>query len=98
MREREFAILNWIQTHLPKEPLLPAFTEEETDVFRRGKNAKKATKSKNATAAAYNRSTGFEAVIGYLYLTGNTARIMELLAVDVSENYQLERKVKEFKP
>ncbi len=51
------------------------FTEEEAAVFRRGRNAKKATKSKNATANEYNRSTGFEAVLGYLYLTGQYERI-----------------------
>jgi len=80
------------------ERVLPLLNEAETDVYKRGRNAKKPTKSKSASAADYTRSTGFEAVIGYLYLTGNTARIMELLAVDASENYQLERKVKEFKP
>lgn len=80
------------------EKILPLLNEAETDVYKRGRNAKKPTKSKSASAADYTRSTGFEAVIGYLYLTGNTARIMELLAVDASENYQLERKVKEFKP
>ena len=61
--------------------LLPAFTEEETDVFRRGKNAKKATKSKNASSLEYNRSTGFEAVLGYLHLLGRTERIEELLSI-----------------
>lgn len=43
------------------------------------RNAKKATKSKNATVAEYNRSTGFEAVIGYLYVIGRKDRIDELL-------------------
>lgn len=57
----------------------PLFTEEENDVFRRGRNAKKATKSKNASVAEYNRSTGFEAVLGYLYLTGQYERIDCLL-------------------
>ncbi len=55
------------------------FTEEESAVYRRGRNAKKGTKSKNATVAEYNRSTGFEAVLGYLYLTGAYDRINELL-------------------
>ena len=61
------------------EKLLPLFTEEETDVFKRGRNAKKPTKSKNASVAEYNRSTGFEAVLGYLYLTGQYQRISYLL-------------------
>ena len=45
----------------------------------RGRNANKATKSKNADVAEYNRSTGFEAVLGFLYLTGSEDRIEELL-------------------
>ncbi len=61
------------------EKLQPLFTEEENDIYRRGRNAKKATKSKNASVAEYNRSTGFEAVLGYLYLTGQYKRIDELL-------------------
>ena len=56
-----------------------SFTEEEEAVFLRARNAKKATRSKNATVAEYNLSTGFEAVIGYLYLTGRRERAMELM-------------------
>ena len=63
--------------------LLPKFSEEETDIFKRGRNAKKSTKSKNASVAEYNRSTGFEAVLGYLYLTGQYKRIDELLGDNV---------------
>ena len=55
-------------------------TEEEHDIFRRGRNAKKPTKSKNASVAEYNISTGVEAVIGFLYLVGDSARIEELLS------------------
>lgn len=61
------------------ERLLPALTEEEADIFRRGRNAKKSTRSKHASVGEYNRSTGFEALIGYLYLTGRHERIEELL-------------------
>lgn len=60
------------------ERVLPLLTEEEEDIFRRGRNAKKTTKSKNATAGEYVRSTGFEALIGFLYLTGRYERIEEL--------------------
>ncbi len=55
------------------------FTEEEEAVFKRGRNAKKPTHSKHATISEYNNSTGFEAVLGYLYLTGQYKRIEELL-------------------
>ena len=58
--------------------ILPMLTEEEADIFRRGRNAKKPTKSKNATVGEYVRSTGFEALIGYLYLTGQTERMEQL--------------------
>ncbi len=64
------------------EKLQPLFTQEETDVFKRGRNAKKSTRSKNASVAEYNRSTGFEAVLGYLYLTGQYRRIAELLSAE----------------
>ena len=58
--------------------ILPMLTEEEAEIYRRGRNAKKPTKSKNATVAEYVRSTGFEALLGYLYLTGQAQRIGEL--------------------
>ncbi len=67
------------------ERVLPLFTEEEADIFRRGRNAKKPTKSKNASSAEYSRSTGFEAVVGYLYLTGNEERIKTLFFFEEQE-------------
>ncbi|MDE6691164.1 MAG: ribonuclease III, partial [Clostridia bacterium] len=57
------------------------FTAEEEDIFHRGRNAKKSTKSKSASVADYNRSTGFEAVLGFLYLTGQYDRISQLIEV-----------------
>lgn len=60
------------------EKILPRLAEEEEQIYRRGRNAKKLTKSKNASAAEYCRSTGFEALIGYLYLAGEEKRIEEL--------------------
>lgn len=58
--------------------ILPLLTEEEEEIYRRGRNAKKLTRSKNATVAEYVRSTGLEAVVGYLYLTGQRERIETL--------------------
>lgn len=60
------------------EKILPFLTEEEEEIFKRGRNAKKPTKSKNASVGEYVRSTGFEALLGFLYLTGQTERIEEL--------------------
>lgn len=80
------------------EKVRDSFTEEEADIFRRARNAKKGTKAKSASVAEYNRSTGIEAVIGYLYLTENHARVREILGkIDVSvQDGRVERK--EFKP
>ena len=57
------------------------FTPHEEEIFRRGRNAKKPSHSKNADLAEYNNSTGLEAVIGWLYLTGQRDRLINLLAV-----------------
>lgn len=54
-------------------------TEEEAEVFKRGRNAKPYTKAKNATRADYHKATGFEALMGYLYLTGQTERMLQLI-------------------
>ena len=54
-------------------------TEEEVEVFKRGRNAKPYTKAKNATRADYHKATGFEALMGYLYLTGQTQRMLQLI-------------------
>lgn len=61
------------------EALLPDLKEEELSVYRRGRNAKSFTMAKNATVADYRRATGFEALMGYLYLENRTERMMELI-------------------
>lgn len=60
------------------EYLEPQLTQEEADIYRRGRNAKSYTMAKNATMADYRKATGLEAVIGYLYLTDQFARAVEL--------------------
>lgn len=57
----------------------PILTEKEKDVLRRGRNTKTNTVSKNASLADYKKSTAFEAVIGYLYLSGQKDRLNEIL-------------------
>lgn len=59
--------------------LKPELTEEEFAIYRRGRNAKPSTMAKNATVADYHRATGFEALIGYLYLKNDMDRMMELI-------------------
>lgn len=60
------------------EILQEELTEEEKNIYRRGRNAKSNTSAKNASLADYRKATGFEAMCGYLYLTGQIQRIVEL--------------------
>ena len=61
------------------EKLMPNLTEKEQDIYRGVRNAKSFTMAKNATVADYRKATGFEAMIGYLYLTDDFKRIVELV-------------------
>ncbi|PHV69570.1 ribonuclease III [Sporanaerobium hydrogeniformans] len=54
-------------------------TEEETNVLRRGRNAKSISVPKNADMTQYRHATGLEALIGYLYIKGEIERINELI-------------------
>lgn len=54
-------------------------TAEEADICKRGRNAKPYTTAKNATRADYHKATGFEALMGYLYLTRQEERMLELI-------------------
>lgn len=54
-------------------------TRDEIDIFKRGRNSKPHTKAKNASTGEYLIATGFEAVMGYLYLTGNMDRACEIV-------------------
>ncbi len=56
-------------------------TEEERSVYKRGRNTKSHTVAKNASVAAYRKATGFEALLGYLYVTGQMERILELTKI-----------------
>lgn len=69
----------------------PYLTEEEAGIFRRGRNAKTSSTAKNASAQDYRRATGLEALIGWLYLTGNVERMLELIRIGV-ESEDPERK------
>ena len=62
------------------EAILPLLTEEEESVYRRGRNSKPYTKAKNASMTQYLEATGFEALIGYLYLKKEFVRMNELIA------------------
>ena len=61
--------------HLLEEEL----TEEESYIFKRGRNTKSATVPKNADVRDYRMATGFEALIGYLHLIGNYERLIYIM-------------------
>lgn len=67
------------------DALWESFNEEEQSVFRRGRNSKPHTTAKNATTQDYLKATGLEAVLGYLYLTENMERALELVKIGLEK-------------
>ena len=61
-------------------------TPEELSVYRRGRNAHSPTMAKHATMADYRRATGFEALMGYLYLKEDYSRILTLVRMGIGED------------
>ncbi len=57
----------------------PFLSEEEAAAYRRGRNVKSASVAKHATVIDYRTATGFEALMGYLYLNNRIDRILELV-------------------
>lgn len=73
--------ISFVKAHAQSEfsnMLQDKLTEEETEIFKRGRNAKSQTVPKNAQVQEYRKATGFEALMGYLYLTNNQERIYEI--------------------
>ncbi len=59
--------------------LEPELTEEEQNIFKRGRNSKPSTMAKNASAKEYKTATGMEALLGYLYLTNQYTRLIDIV-------------------
>ncbi|MGN0960730.1 MAG: Mini-ribonuclease 3 [Christensenellales bacterium] len=68
------------------DKLLPVFDEIEMAIFKRARNHKTLSQAKNQNIIDYRRATGLEAVLGYLYLTGNMTRLNEILKLSIGEN------------
>lgn len=64
------------------EPLL---SEEELRIYKRGRNAKSYTSAKNASVIDYRIATGFEALMGWLYLQERQERLLELIKIGLEE-------------
>lgn len=69
-------------------------TDEEHVIYKRGRNAKSVSPAKNQSITDYRRATGFEALLGYLYLTGQYARLIELVKIGL-DSLDAEKETKE---
>lgn len=68
------------------ERVLPLLTDEEAEVFKRGRNAHGISAPKSASTADYRRATGLEALFAYLWLKGEDDRRRQLFAAAYPEN------------
>lgn len=68
------------------ELIMPLLSEEELGVYKRGRNAHSPTMAKHATMSDYRRATGFEALMGYLYLKEDYCRMIELIRAGIGED------------
>lgn len=75
------------QAKLINENLMEILTDEEKDVYMRGRNSKVGHVPKNASVADYHAATGFEAMFGYIYLKGDIIRLKELFEI-MAENWE----------
>lgn len=73
------------------EKINPLFTDEENQVFLRGRNGASRNYRKNMDPKAYGISSGFEAIIGYLYLKGDLNRLDDLIekSIDIIEKGEI---------
>ena len=67
------------------ESILESLSEEELAVYKRGRNAKSYSVAKNASVSDYRRATGFEALLGYLYLQDKEDRVIELVKLALNQ-------------
>ena len=66
--------------------LMELLTQEEQDIVKRGRNAKSGTIPKNADVTEYKYATGFETLLGYLYIKGDYTRLLELLKLSAEHS------------
>ncbi len=57
------------------DKILSELKDDEADIYKRGRNTTTHSKAKNATVSQYRKATGLEALMGYLYLKGDTERL-----------------------
>lgn len=77
-------VVQYVKAHAQSksiEAMIEHLTEDETAVYKRGRNAKSNTVPKNANMTEYRRATGFEALIGFLYLSEENERLHLLMNI-----------------
>lgn len=74
--QAQAAMISVLEEHL---------TEEEAAIYKRGRNAKSYTTAKNASVGDYRKATGFEALMGYLYLEDKMERALELVKTAIEK-------------
>jgi len=68
------------------EKILPVLNDEESSIFKRGRNIRLTAVPKGSTHEEYHAATGMETLFGYLYLTGKSERLNELFLLITGEN------------
>ena len=74
--------------------ILPVLTDEESAVFRRGRNNVHANVPKRASVSEYRTATGMEALFAYLYLKGNVERTRELFAIGYPDPVEVPKEIR----
>ncbi|HBM80330.1 MAG: ribonuclease III domain-containing protein [Clostridiales bacterium] len=80
--------IKYVKAHAQFETLhriQDILTEEELNIVRRGRNSKSGFVPKNADVCEYRNATGFEALLGYMYLKGDIKRLMDILNCSMAE-------------
>ena len=67
------------------DKLEPLLTAKEQEIVRRTRNAKNHHTAKNSNLVDYKKATCFEALVGYLYLNGETQRLQQFLKISIEE-------------
>lgn len=78
--------INAVSQSEAMKKIMDCLTEDEMAIFKRARNAKSPNTAKNASAVDYHIASGFEAVLGYLYLMQRSDRIAELIELAYGEN------------
>lgn len=76
------------------EKIMPLLTEEEKQIYKRGRNAKSYTMAKNASMLDYRKATGFETLMGYLYLENQMHRMIDLVKEGIRNLENVDSNVK----